>query len=539
MKRTLALILALTLALCLVPAFGEESAKVNMYGWEIPEETITFTTYAGSDNPDTVAKNAAIMHDYLLENFNVDITLQVYDNDATERLGMMAAANDYPDVVLCSIANAAPWIEQGRAVELTDLVNAENTPNIIERYGKYLPRLYDDEGKLWCLANSWGMSQWADYAPQVRYDWYVEIGEPDVSTPEAYYDVVKQMIANHPENANGEKTYAFGGYKDSSYSVMRTWLSMWGIKKFWSYDEENNMTYWPFTDEAMEMVKFLNQVNRDGLLDPDIFSMTSQEFGDRVTNERYAAFVGNWWICGTYGHEKWNGIFGDKYTENMRYYHVNVAPEGITATYNFKNTNGSRCIITDHAADVQGILKWFDFENTDKGTRLVGYGLPNEDGSVWTVNEDGSWEYKPDKVAQITTDTSTFDWEAMELLGGQALYVMSAGVEPLSDGTYYWYDQSNVDKWKTIKDTLLRPTFYDSGAFDLIVLPTDSMLPAIKTSCEDIAMTALANAIYASTEEEAIAIMEQCREELTDSGIDELTDYYTEQYKATAEKWGL
>ena len=116
---------------------------------------------------------------------------------------------------------------------------------------------------------------------------------------------------------------------------------------------------------------------------------------------------------------------------------------------------------------------------------------------------------------------------------------MSAGVEPLEDGTYYWYDQSNVDKWKTIKDTLLRPTFYDSGAFDLIVLPTDSLLPAIKTSCEDIAMTALSNAIYASTEEEALKIMEECREELLDAGIEELTDYYTEQYKLTAEKWGL
>ena len=142
-------------------------------------------------------------------------------------------------------------------------------------------------------------------------------------------------------------------------------------------------------------------------------------------------------------------------------------------------------------------------------------------------------------MAQITTDTSTFDWEAVELLGGQALAVMSAGVEPLEDGTYYWYDQSNVDKWKTIKDTLLRPTFYDSGAFDLIVLPTDSLLPATKTSCEDIAMTALANAIYAATEEEAVAIMEKCREELLDSGIEELAAYYTEQYKATAEKWGL
>lgn len=540
MKRTLALVLSLMLILCAIPVVGEESGqKVNMFGWEIPEETIKFTAYMGSDNPDNVAKNFAQMHDYLLENFNVDITLLVYDNDATERLGMMAASNDYPDVIICSIANAAPWIEQGRAVDLTDLVTEEKTPNIIKRYGKYLPRLYTDDGRLMCLGNGWGMSQWADYAPQVRYDWYVEIGEPDVSTPEAYYEAVKQMIANHPENSKGEKTYAFGGYKDTANSVMRTWLSMWGIKKFWAYDADNNMTFWPFTDEAMEMVKFLNQVNRDGLLDPDIFSMTSQEFGDRVTSERYAAFVGNWWICGTYGHEKWNVLFGDKYNENMRYYHVNVAPEGKTATYNFKNTNGARCIITDHASDVEGILKWFDFENTDKGTRLVGYGLPNEEGSVWNVYEDGTWEYKPDKVAQITTDTSTFDWEAMELLGGQALAVMSAGVEPLEDGTYYWYDQSNVDKWKTIKDTLLRPTFYDSGAFDLIVLPTDSLLPAIKTSCDDIAMTALANAIYAATEEEAVAIMEKCREELIDSGIEELAEFYTEQYKATAEKWGL
>ena len=52
-------------------------------------------------------------------------------------------------------------------------------------------------------------------------------------------------------------------------------------------------------------------------------------------------------------------------------------------------------------------------------------------------------------------------------------------------------------------------------------------------------MTALANAIYAATEEEAVAIMEKCREELIDSGIEELAEFYTEQYKATAEKWGL
>lgn len=537
MKRTLALILALALVLGCVSFAAAETPKANKFGWVIPEKTIKFTVYTGSDIPDEVAKYTAKLHDYLLANFNVDLTVLVYENDATERLNLMLAGNDYPDVIVTSIANSTQWLEQGRAVDLTDYIASGDYPNLVARYGDYLKRFYSDDGHIYQLGNSWGMSQWADYAPQVRYDWYLEAGSPDVSTPEKYYDALKAMIALHPTNSVGEKTYALGGYKDSSYSVMRTWLSMYGIKKFWKYDENNNMTYWPFTDEAISMVKFLNQVNRDGLLDPDIFSMASKDFGDRVTNERYAGFIGTWWICGTYGHEKWIASMGDAYQENMRFFHVNVAPEGVTPVYNAKNTNGSRVIITDHATDVAGILKWFDFENTDLGTRLVGYGLPNEAGSVWNVNDDGSWEWIESQRELITTDTAKFDWEAMRLEGGQAYALVSAGVEPLADGTYFWYDQSNVDKWKVQKDNLLKGTFYDSAAFDAILLPGDTMLPSIKTSCEDLAFTALANAIYAPTEEEAVQTIIDVREALTAAGIDELTEFYQTQYKATMEKW--
>ena len=540
MKKLVSLLMAIAMVMGCAAGLADSAAgTTNRFGWEVPAETIKFTAYMGSDNPDTEAEKWAAMHDYLVENFNVDINLLVYDNDATERLNLMLSANDYPEVVLASINNSTQWIEQGRAVDLAPYIESDTCKDLVERYGKYLDRLYDDDGHVYALANSWGMSQWADYAPQVRYDWYVEAGSPDVSTPEKYYEALKTMIANHSTNANGEQTYAIGGYVDSSYSVVRTWLSMWGIKKFWKYDDENNLTYWAFTDEGLEMVKFINQINQDGLLDPDIFSMESKEFGDRVTNERYAGFIGNWWICGTYGHEKWNGIYGDKYNENMRYYHVNSAAEGKTATYNAKSTNGSRCIVTDKATDVEGIMKWFNFENTDLGTRLVGYGLPNEAGSVWNVAEDGTWEYVPEKVQQITTDTSTFDWDAVEHLGGQCLAVMSSGVEPLKDGTYFWFDQSNVDKWKVEKDKNLQGTFYDSGAFDIIQLPTDTDLPTIKTETQDIAMTALARAIYADTTEEAEAIIMQAREDLEDADIDQLAEYYSEQYKMYAEKWGL
>lgn len=52
-------------------------------------------------------------------------------------------------------------------------------------------------------------------------------------------------------------------------------------------------------------------------------------------------------------------------------------------------------------------------------------------------------------------------------------------------------------------------------------------------------MTALARAIYADTTEEAEAIIMQAREDLEDADIDQLAEYYSEQYKMYAEKWGL
>jgi hypothetical protein len=539
MKKLVCFLLTAIMIMSAVVVVAEEKPKVNKFGWEIPKETIKFTVYCGSDSPDDYAKYSEKMRAYLKENFNVDITLLVYENSSTERLNLMLAANDYPDVIITSVIDSAQWLDQKRAVDLTQYIEGGLTPNLVESYGNYLKRFYSEDGHLYQLGNSWGMSQWADYASQIRYDWYQEIEAPDISTPDKYYDAIKQIIAKHPTNKAGDKVYAFGGYKDDNYTVMRTWLSMWGIKKFWSYNDKNEMTYWPFTDEALEMVKFLNKVNRDGLLDPDIFTMSSEEFGDRVTNERYAAFVGNWWICGMYGHEKWISSYGSDYNENMRYYHVNVAPEGKTAVFNYKNTNGNRVIITDHATNVEGILKWFNFENTDLGTRLAGYGLPNEEGSVWNVNDDGTWEWNESQRELITTDTAKFDWEAMRLLGGQAYFLVSAGVEPLKDGTYYWYDQSNVDKWKKVKDENLKGTFYDSGAFDSIVLPTDTLLPTTKTACQDIAMTALANAIYAESEDAAVETIKKAREDLKAAGIDELTDFYQTQFQSVLSKWGI
>ena len=148
MKKFTALFLILIMMLTNVAAFAQSTPKVNKFGWEIPEETIKFTVYRGSASPDDYAKYSEKMRAYLLENFNVDITLQVFENSATERLNLMLAANDYPDVIVASVLDSKQWLDQKRAVDITDYISNGTVPNLVERYGQYLPRLYSDDGRL-------------------------------------------------------------------------------------------------------------------------------------------------------------------------------------------------------------------------------------------------------------------------------------------------------------------------------------------------------------------------------------------------------
>jgi hypothetical protein len=88
------------------------SGKVNAYGWNVPVNTLSFTYYAGQDSPDGVAFRTQVIDKMLLDQFNVKLTKIVYDIDPTERLNLMLASNEYPEV---STASPTRRSSSGRA----------------------------------------------------------------------------------------------------------------------------------------------------------------------------------------------------------------------------------------------------------------------------------------------------------------------------------------------------------------------------------------------------------------------------------------
>ena len=319
-KRSL---VVLTCLLC-VPLLWA-APKVNQYGWEVPDKTLVINDYAGQDDPNAVWNKHVILNQYMQDVFNVRLNKIIYDNDVGERLNLMLASNDYPDVIDClSPSQAQQWIDLGKAVNLTPLVDTY-APNFVKRLGALKKRFLDSKGQMYMMPNQWGILNITDSAPEIRWDWWRELGSPKIQTPDDYYNVLKAMVAKHPTNDKGEKTYALAFIKDrQSYTILG---GMWGLKKGWK-DSNGTLTYFLNTPEGLALTRYVNRFYRDGLLDPDSFVVTLDDWRIKISNQRLAGHIGDWWIV-LASDDFWPQSIKNFDTRYDRYTHVNVkAPEG-------------------------------------------------------------------------------------------------------------------------------------------------------------------------------------------------------------------
>lgn len=525
---------------------------VNEYGWEMPKETINISYYyAQQTSPTEDAKYTKQLHDYILEKFNVNLEKICYDTDANERLNLMIASDDYPDMMIyMNATQIQDWIEAGKVLPTEDLMK-KFAPEYYEQFKDYIPRMKADDGNLYKLAVCWGNMTpentipLADTAPAIRYDWYNEIGAPDISTPDGFYNALKEMVAKHPTSPQGNKTYATSFYDTKSVSSvvpshLSWWGGMFGLKQGMDInDETNEVKYWINSDKGTKVVSYLNRFYREGLMDPDGFTIPLEQWSEKAIDERYAAFVGPFWIPGFYATDHWFKLKGADYPSDMRYANYDVKdPEVPHSTYNPKNTSGNGFIImTDKCRNPADTMRWLNFENSTLGTKLVGYGIPNLPDSVWTLDDKGNYAFVPEKVEQITSEVPTFDFEKFLLVGGDNALQISSSINMMEDGSNCWFNQSNKDKWKKMKDENLKDSMYDNTAMATITVPAEDPVTTIKQRCADILMTAFAKAVSAPTEEECLAILDKARADVNGAGMLDVEKFYTDAYKANLEKY--
>ncbi len=544
MKKWIALVCALTLICsCACGALAE----TNVFGWEIPEEPLKIDVFIGQNNWVEIEEQkdgAARMKQYLKDNFNIDYTYQTTDGEENEALNLALASGTYAPVIKgASTEILDKFVAQGRAIDLAPYI--DSMPNFKKKAGDMLGMYYDAEGHLYYLPSSFGnLMDLPDYSAHIRYDEWLEIGSPEIKSPQDYFDAIMKIHELHPTTPNGETRYTLSMYNQGLPEYISGY---WGLQRGWKVAQDGTLTYWPFTDEGKAMARFFNTWWRTGTMDPDSFVNKWDDLRTKISQERVIAMIGGWWIGYNAGHEIWS-LTDENWTENKRFIQVGFKDENAENAYiTTKNNLGSEwTILTDKCEDVEGVLRYIDFIMTDAGAALVNWGIPGEVPSMkdaaktvstWHIEGPASWHFDEEAKQELLAET--WDYNDEGVLGANTgAFALSACYDRWDDGEHcvwpnqMWYAEN---KWKQIMFENMSGTIFDCTAL-LAVSSMPQDVAMAKTAVEDAYKQYYPLAVMAEDDDTFEAAWEALQDAMTAADVETYTQFYQSNYTANLEK---
>lgn len=265
-------------------------------------EPVTLTVYSQLANYSGL--QTGWMADLLLEKFNVKLNI-VPDGDGIFQTKM--SDKDLGDIVIWGGRSD----QYKQALEAGLLYDLEED-GLIEEYGqdivsgmpdalntnreltKTITNGEDDTLYGWghAVATSSEDHQSFFYTWDTRWDLYKKMGYPKIKNLSEYKDMLKQMQKLDPKDDSGNKTYAVSLWPDWDDNMVMYVKST--ATAYYGYDEFGIGLYDPATGEYhdaleengpyLEMLKFYNDMYRDGLVDPDSMTQTYDQMVEKVQN---------------------------------------------------------------------------------------------------------------------------------------------------------------------------------------------------------------------------------------------------------------
>lgn len=387
MKKVVCLALALTLALSLFAGISlAEDRRVLSFA-----STIAFEDYFDND----VIRR-------IEDELNIDVQFTRYDEDS---FAAMLSGGDLADIILPKnmLSNI---LASGLALNVDPYID-EYAPNLKgERCTQTMDlsrQLLSTDGGLYIIPPVIGLHNAvpggldiANRGYVVRWDWYKEIGCPEIKNDDDYLSVLQQMIANHPTTENGDKTILFGvdksftnlgGYRGafSTSANVNHWANYQFKNNIFTnevedgYTDPENSRYW--TD-----MKFYNKMYRMGLWDEDNFTHSSDEYNAKVDKGQY---------CGIYYCSSNLYNAARKTDPDTISGYITIPSEGMNNYCNIQMLMGN--------APSYYFFIWKDSKNIDIAMQFVNY-MYDLDFLRWIYSGDQgeTWDYDENGVARLT-----------------------------------------------------------------------------------------------------------------------------------------
>jgi len=489
-----------------------------------------------------------------------------YWSYSVDKTNAMMVSGDLPDMMVLreGTDNFKTLVDKGQLINYDDY--QEYLPNIFENpTNEYWPEnlqfsrenLSNGTGDLYILPGGLGytMAQWrnanafSSNVPKVKWDVYQAIGAPEIKDLWDLIDVMEEMVAYKPTAEDGSKIYGTNlvGDRDNKYFYSLTiWYNWDGydIKLNEYFVEGQHSTgevksILTKDSKYYEGLKWLNEVNRRGLLDPDSVSATLTDQNAKVTNGLVMV------PCGVSG-------------APTNYYEVFI-PELTTyvAPANTKLGSGSAGIVINK--DTEYLEECLAFVNMIADPYVMMQLMYGPEGDTW--QKDGNVVSITDRFADWLKEKGAIngfplsdgtEWNAW--YGGNLVaapnrlngYVGLNG-EEVSITPYLWQDALAItedsDNWRSWKEHNDADGLWEyaeknnielctKSAFSGLVLPTPSDEQTIQiASIKEAIVPASWQCVYAESEAEFEQIWDQMVKDAMALGAQEIIDWRIQCYK--------
>jgi len=522
-----------------VPPMSKEPITLTMF------MKIVNTNYENWESP--VAKK-------ITELTGVTIKQEFPVGDLAQKVGLMIASNEYPDLIYTSGAEQNQLIAAGAYVKLDEYIEKFGA-NVKNLYGDDLKRLrYTPEDPhiyyLGCYgvgAERWkpNMGFWIQHAV------VKDQGYPKLKTLEDAENVLKAYKAKYP-TINGQPTIGLTTIADDwrwqcAPGNMSAFVTGKTDDGNWYVDPDTyEATFRFYLPDHKIYYQWLNHMNAIGLLDPEAFVQKYDQYVAKLSSGRVLATNDQDWEV----QDALRAIRdAGNYERSYGVYPIQADESYVCADFqNWGYSGGEGVAISSSCKDPERAFRFLDWMCSNEALVLRYWGIEGEHYII----KDGK-RFIPDEIWDQRNNNENF---AKETGIGAYTYPFPEKGDGAKDSTGQYYTvntpeqlQKNyldiekevlagygVKMWKDLypqADVLPKSAW---GQAWQIPFAADSELAIIVNKCLDIMKTSIPEAVLAKPNE-FDSVWEKTMKELEDAGVQKANEEFTKLVKARIELW--
>lgn len=475
--------------------------------------------------------------------------------DPVQKVSIMAATGEVPDLIAAK-ADLGKLVDVGAVLDLTDLIE-KHAPNIKKMLGDKIVRAkYSLEDQAIYAIPTWSSVDErkfkAEYGFQLQHRVVKEAGYPEIRTVEDYEKVIKEYLAKHPTDENGNKNIGLTLNADDwhMYQVTNMGFFTTGAPddgEYYVNQETYDVTYHLRRPEEREYFRWLNHMNDIGLLDTESFVQKTDQFKAKVASGRVLGLIDPAW---DYGESQQALKSAGKFDQTYGHYPVTMSEKYKDTSFWPAGFDGGYGIaISSKCEDPVAAIKFLDYLASEEGQILINWGIEGEDYIV----QDGKRIVPKEIQDKMDSEGNAYMKES-----GLGLYwnlTVHYG-DGIKDSTGNYFTKSNgeslaasysepekealaaynVEHWRDLFPKEEEFPERKAGAVYNIALPSDSKAAILMAKMKDITWKRIPEAIMAKPEQ-FDKIWDDYMAELEKAGVKEMEEAFGQYVKDRVKLW--